>query len=612
MPRFCHLLLILIALHGQHLWAQSRQDSITHRYDSLAKIKLQDVDTSGQQLNKKIDVAQQKVNNLFNPNLNQLAGKARPQINKAKHDSIRFHKKLDREKKRVLRKKVEAEKQGENVAMYDQQLDSLNQVTYQRDSSNNLSKTKQTVLTNKQKLTDSADSVTNINLSTEKYSAKIDSVAKKPLSKVNEVELKVTGAEQKLNEPVTQVESKINEKLNLMNQEGGAGANLPGTVNAPDASLNIDHGLTDQIKLPATDLKTNNPLSEIDNPLKEQMSGAGEVKDKLTEVKSLPQEQLGKVKSIDEVKSVQEKIGTTSQLTDKAQAYSDDVKSIAKGDLNEVKELPKAAEQQAMKLDEVQGLQKEAGQFDQYKEMADKAKDPSALKDEAMKQAPALAMNHFAGKEQVLQDAMDKLDKLKQKYAHLSTIKENMPRKMRNAMYGKSFIERLVPGITLQIQKSGNVLLDYSPVIGYRFTGRFTAGAGWNERVTIGKHVQLSLDDRIYGPRLFADFKIKKGFSVRTDIEKMNTYVLAPIAGGYSASEGYRAWVWSAFVGLKKEYQLVKTVKGNVQFLYNLYDDHDNSPYADRINIRFGFDFPMKIKAKKTQIVKNAAQKGGD
>ncbi|PZR16221.1 MAG: hypothetical protein DI539_17865 [Flavobacterium psychrophilum] len=102
--------------------------------------------------------------------------------------------------------------------------------------------------------------------------------------------------------------------------------------------------------------------------------------------------------------------------------------------------------------------------------------------------------------------------------------------------------------------------------------------------------VHLSLNDRIYGPRVFADFKIGKGFSVRTDIEKMNTYVPTLTAAGYSTDKEYRAWVWSAFMGLKKEYKFTKRIKGNAQFLYNLYDDHNSSPYAEKLAVRMGLN----------------------
>jgi hypothetical protein len=48
-----------------------------------------------------------------------------------------------------------------------------------------------------------------------------------------------------------------------------------------------------------------------------------------------------------------------------------------------------------------------------------------------MKQLAAntVAINHFAGKEEVLQAAMDKMSKLKQKYTELNNLKDVPKRK---------------------------------------------------------------------------------------------------------------------------------------------------------------------------------------
>jgi len=518
----------------------------------IAEKNLSHADSLDRKVNGKIDSAQLKINSLLHPDLNKLFSKRRAKTDTIKTDTLASNKQNDQQK-----------------------MDSL-----------------------KGSLTHRIDSLKGLHLPTEKYTRKLDSLNHiGPAKYLQQGEAKINDIENKVNQPVNKVNGAINEKLSLMNKEGGAGTNLPTGTSLPNALLPGAQTALPNTQLPGNSLPNGADL-KIDNPLKDQMGEAGQIQEKIGDAKSLPQEQMGKLKSIDEVKGVQGKLGAANQITDKAQAHQGDVKNIAQGNLNEVKELPKTLETQAGKVDELQGFQKETGQFGQYKQMADKAKDPEALKAEAMKQATTKAIDHFAGKQEVLQAAMDKMSKLKSKYSSLNSMKD-IPKRKPNEMKGKPLIERLVPGIAFQIQKSSNVLLDYNPLIGYRITGRFTAGAGWNERLTIGKHIRISLDDRIYGPRVFADFKIGKGFSVRTDIEKMNTYVPALTSNGYSTSEEYRAWVWSAFIGMKKEYKFVKNVKGTFQMMYNLYDDHNNSPYADRLNVRFGFDFPMKKKVKK-------------
>jgi hypothetical protein len=55
-----------------------------------------------------------------------------------------------------------------------------------------------------------------------------------------------------------------------------------------------------------------------------------------------------------------------------------------------------------------------------------------------------------------------------------------------------------------------------------------------------------------------------------------------------------RAWVTSYFGGIKKDFQLTKSLKANVQLLYNLYNPEKKSPYTNRFNVRTGFEFPLK------------------
>jgi hypothetical protein len=583
--------IVLFLLSPLFLFAQ--QDSTQQIKARLAK-----TDSADNKLNHKIDSVQSRVNAIFNPNLNQLGKNVRDK-NKAKRDSITFYKKRDKEKRKIQAKLDDAKKNNQSTEKYITQLDSLDKVKYDPHQSNTLSP-QQKLNALKQKATHPADSLKGINpsLSSTKLTNKIDSLEQVgPMKQINSAESKISQTEQKLNAPVNKAEGVMNEKLSLMNKEGGTGANLPGNVNVPDAGLKTDLHINGKTNLPSADLNVNNPLDEVNNPLKNELGEAG---GKVSEVKGIPQEQISKIKSIEEVKGAQSKLGEANAITDKAQGYGNDVKNLSQGNLNEVKDAPKALEQQATKLDEVKGIQKEAGQLDQYKGMATKGNDPEAMKQLAMQQAQASftpPTNHFAGQEQVLQKAMDDMSKLKSKYTELNSLKD-IPKRKPNEMRGKPFIERIVPGITLQVQKNKDVLIDYNPYLGYRFYGKFTAGAGWNERFNVGKHFYFSLKDRIYGPRVFADYKIGKGFSVRTDIEKMNTFIPSVSGTGLNGDPDHRAWVWSAFVGIKKEYKFWGSVRGNAQFLYNLYDDHHNSPYGDRVVVRMGFEFPLKKKTK--------------
>ncbi len=462
----------------------------------------------------------------------------------------------------------------------------------------------------KGKLSHRIDSLSSLGLPTGKYTKLLDSLKQAgPMKNINEAQSKLAALQSKVNEPVRKfgapiekVENKINEKLSLMNKEGGAGANLPGSIDLPNVNVPslASPGLPGtEVKLPSADI--NNPLGELKNPLGEvknptdKIEGLGGVQEKMKEVSTMPQKELGEIKGMDELKKAQEAMGQVNEVTGKIDGYSKEIKTISSGNLNDIEQLPKELENRVGKLEEVQGIQKQTQALDQYKKMAG---DDEALKQQVVQEVQKQAVDHFAGQGEQLKAAMDHMSKLKEKYTSLQNMKD-LPKRVPNEMTGKPWIERFVPGITLQIQKNSNVLIDFNPLIGYRISGRLTAGAGWNERMSFGKQLKLNSQDRIYGPRLFIDFKIKKGFSLRTEGEKMNTYI--PTTASQPVDSNSRAWVGSIFAGIKKDYQFMKGVRGNFQLLYNIYVDHDNSPYQERLNVRMGFEFQLKKKLKSSQ-----------
>lgn len=457
----------------------------------------------------------------------------------------------------------------------------------------------------KGKLSHRIDSLSSLGLPTGKYTKLLDSLKQAgPMKNISEAQGKLAALQSKVNEPmrkigapIEKVESKINEKLSLMNREGGGGANLPGSIDLPNVNTPAlgSPGLPGtEMRLPSADI--NNPLSELKNPLSEvknptgKIEGLGGVQEKMKEVSAMPQKELGEIKGMDELKKAQGAMGQVNEVTGKIDGYSKDVKTLSSGNLNDLEQLPKELENSVGKLDEVQGIQKQTQALDQYKKMA---ADDEALKQQVVQEVQKQAVDHFAGQGEQLKAAMDHMSKLKEKYTSLQNMKD-LPKRVPNEMTGKPWIERFVPGITLQIQKNSNVMIDFNPLIGYRISGRFTAGAGWNERMSFGKKLKLNSQDRIYGPRLFVDFKIKKGFSLRAEGERMNTFI--PTLTSQALDDKSRAWVSSIFAGIKKDYQFMKGMRGNFQLLYNLYDDHDNSPYQERLNVRMGFEFPLKKK----------------
>ncbi len=563
------LLLLLLAI--AHIAVAQVPDSVRQRYDSIAGKKMSRYDSVSRSVNQRIDDVQQRATQLTNPDLKSILSRRTPK-KLSKADSIQALNEFTEMKSGVQHKIDSLHAIGLPSDKYTRKLDSLNQVGPEKYI--------QWFEKKQQDLEDKVNKPVN------DLNAKVN----QPIDKI----------EDQINRPVDKIENSINDKLSQVRNEAGEGGNIPGNLNAGDidvtkASLpSTDLGLnTDlQQKLPNTNLDVNNPLSKIDNPVGGQMGELNGIKEKASDLKGLPQQQIDKVKSVDAVQGAQQKVGDLNKTTDKLQAYQGDAKNIASGDLGEVKTIPDALEKKASSLDEIKELQAQSGEITKAQEMLKAGNDPEAMKQLAMQQLSP-AKDHFAGKEQVLTNAMEELTKLKKKYDQVTSLTD-LKKRPPNPMKGKPFIERIVPGVALQIQKSSTFLVDFNPYLTWLFSRHISAGAGWNDRLAFAKWNQLSPTDRIYGPRVFGTYNFKKGFSAKAEIEKMNTLIPQSTL---STDAGTRQWVWSAFVGIKKDYKFIKSVNGNVQILYNLYDDHDNSPYFERLNVRVGFEFPMKKKA---------------
>jgi hypothetical protein len=257
--------------------------------------------------------------------------------------------------------------------------------------------------------------------------------------------------------------------------------------------------------------------------------------------------------------------------------------------LKDLKSNPdKAIEKVADKL----GGAKELDQLKELKNPIDQvpANNPDAVKEELKKQA----INHFAGKEQVLQTAMDEVSKYKKKYSSVQSLKD-LPKKRPNEMKDKPFIERFVPGVTFQYQYNSGYLIDINVYGGYRLTSRITTGLGWNQRATIQSSYEYwKRGAYVYGPRAFGDYELGKGFIIHLETELMNTMVMDPIQP--TDVKTSREWVWGMMTGIKKTYKITRNLKGTAIIQYNLFDPKFKSPYNDRLNSRIGFEYSFKKK----------------
>jgi hypothetical protein len=409
------------------------------------------------------------------------------------------------------------------------------------------------------------DSLNNLKLPSNKYIHKLDSL--------NDERKKVEGD---FNAKVDKLKSKTIgklDKIEMTPEMQGPVGEFTSKVNGFSVTNN------DFIKIPALEVPGYS-IPKID--------GMGDLSSSLS-----------KASGLGDLPKIETPLGDVGDITKQAQGLSSDVKNISQGNLNEVKEIPKTAEAQLGKVDGIQELQKQSGIADGYKEQITNLNNPDAVKKQGADMVRKEAINHFAGKEEQLKAAMEKMSKYKQKYSSVSSIKD-LPKRLPNAMKGKPFIERFIPGVYLQFQVKGAWLLDVNPYGSYKISGRFISGLGWNQRFVYDRKSQVNISrSRIYGPRAFLDFKLGKGFIAHLEEEAMNVFVPPTING--NPEQGKREWVWSTMLGMKKQYKIYKNLSGTVLIQYNLHNPYYKAPYLDRLNSRMGFEYVLHKKRKASE-----------
>jgi hypothetical protein len=407
------------------------------------------------------------------------------------------------------------------------------------------------------------DSLGHLKLPTEKYTKKLDSLT----NKIVEVKQKVEGK-------IQSIKQKTTEKLNSIPLPPELQAKVSELTSSLD-KLNFN-ALTSRINSPIDLKNLNTSLNQIIPT---------------TDLKGIPN-----IPSSEGLTDVTKNLGGVSDLTkgvgQQTGALQQGASEISEG-MGQVNSLDKLAESQFVKIDGVGELTEQVGGLPNLMTSEEEAKK------QIVNQIKEVVVDHFADKQEVLKAAMNKISKYKQKYSSISSLSE-IPKRPPNPMKGKPLIERIVPGIQFQIfQKQGNFVTDFNLYAGYKINGRLTAGMGWNHRVAYNMDLdEFNPKARIFGPRAFGEFKIGRGFSPRAEVEIMNM-LIPPYISNARADEGTREWVVSGLVGIKKEYKFYKNVKGTTMLMLNVLHPHNKSPYPDWLNVRFGFEFPLKKKALK-------------
>ena len=135
------------------------------------------------------------------------------------------------------------------------------------------------------------------------------------------------------------------------------------------------------------------------------------------------------------------------------------------------------------------------------------------------------------------------------------------------------------------------LIIDISPVIGYKIDKRFRVAVGATYRARLTEYPSNATpptgkDDLTYGYRTFTDYTFWKGFYAHGEYERMSKeFEIAPKTDQYE-----RKWKEAAMVGVGRSYTINNKIKGGVVLMYNFLHNTTEKVYTSPWVFRFGFE----------------------
>lgn len=246
--------------------------------------------------------------------------------------------------------------------------------------------------------------------------------------------------------------------------------------------------------------------------------------------------------------------------------------------------------QQQLKNNEVVGSltkdqQKMLAEQEKLKELM-QSLQPTEAEQKVRKQMDELVQTHT---EKIKNDLED-VGKLQLKYRNVADMRQ-LPKRPPNEMKGKPFIERLIPGLTLQAYIKDGKALDTSLSIGYKFSGHIRGGVGVYQRFYVAPDFSKT---SIKGVRVYSQLRFWGTKYVHLEAEHSTVPPVNP-----AAREGSTGFVNRLNFGLYHTYRISKYVNGYSLLLYDL-KQFKHFPNTSNSSIRFGIDIQLYKRRKSS------------
>ena len=238
--------------------------------------------------------------------------------------------------------------------------------------------------------------------------------------------------------------------------------------------------------------------------------------------------------------------------------------------------------------DKLKGLQ------EQYKKEYEQYMDRDKLKSEGKEKAIEEATDHFAEHSDKLTGAQAKMIKLMSKYRSFSNSNDLSDAVKHTSMEGKTFWEHLLIGGNFNVVSTDPFSLDMSPLLGYKFTTKFSMGLGMNFRYTYSDSIKnkFYISSKNTSYKAFVNYDIIKGFYAYGKWEKSGIK-------RNSNDKSTKTWKDNYFVGVGKKFLVHPKLYLTLTALYNLNNEENNPVHPRRFQMRMGFQVSELATRKK-------------
>ena len=256
-----------------------------------------------------------------------------------------------------------------------------------------------------------------------------------------------------------------------------------------------------------------------------------------------------------------------------------------------------AIENKSKDIESIKVFQEAQDDFEGLKDLPSSFEqpDPDDFRQDMKKKMELLANDQLQGQMEKVEAAQAQLSKLKKKYSQVTNSNDLSTAVKRNSLHGKSFWERLVVAGNFQVQSIKPVMLDASPVVGYRFNKLLEAGFGGHWRKTFSDSITFNIPNSTTGYKAFVSHLLFRNFFGYSEYEQQRSEKFNP-----TLDKIEQVWQPAWHIGLGRNIKVNKYLTMQMLILYNLIHDPFNPLYGDRWNVKVG----IKLNAGELNINK--------